>query len=153
MSFYSTFAGTNFREWVVSIANFLGKYVNGWRMKQEKKSSSYWYRRVIEYTFFICTNFSCFQLFIPEERKKIGFSPVLIFANQSYQKYFAGTNFREFGSKTRNSRKLVPAKISTPKVVKFTLNVRNFRGKKISRISRICLEFAKLNSREKSDFK
>ena len=32
------------------------------------------------------------------------------------------------------------------------LKVRNFRGKKISRISRICLEFAKLNSREKSDF-
>ena len=28
MSFYSTFAGTNFREWVVSIANFLGKYVD-----------------------------------------------------------------------------------------------------------------------------
>ena len=69
-----------------------------------------------EYTLSTCTNFSCFQLFIPEERKKKGFSRVLIFANQSYQKYFAGTNFREFGSKTRNSRKLVPAKISTPKV-------------------------------------
>ena len=31
--------------------------------------------------------------------------------------------------------------------------VRNFRGKIISRISRICLEFGKLNSREKSNFK
>ena len=47
MSFYSTFAGTNFREWVVSIANILGKHVDEWRMKQEKKSSSYWYRGVI----------------------------------------------------------------------------------------------------------
>ena len=58
-----------------------------------------------------CTNFSCFQLFIPEERKKKGFSRVLIFANQSYQKYFAGANFREFGSKNAKF-----AKISTPKV-------------------------------------
>ena len=51
-----------------------------------------------------------FQLFIPEERKK-GFSRVLIFANQSYQKYFAGTNFREFGSKNAKFAKF--AKIST----------------------------------------
>ena len=28
ISFYSTFAGTNFPEWVVSIANVLGKYVD-----------------------------------------------------------------------------------------------------------------------------
>ena len=32
------------------------------------------------------------------------------------------------------------------------LKVRNFRGKKISRILRICLEFAKLNSRENFSF-
>ena len=32
------------------------------------------------------------------------------------------------------------------------LKGRNFRGKKISRVSRISLEFAKLNSREKFEF-
>ena len=50
-------------------------------------------------------------------------------------------------------RKVIPMKYSEIFIHKVYLKVRNFRGKKISRISRICLEFAKLNSREKSDFK
>ena len=127
MSFYSTFAGTNFREWVVSIANFLGKYVDDiYILKRHLlqknyfktyQTHSYLLLRQLEepipahprrhlyhllvsripYTLSTCTNFSCFQLFIPEERKKKRFSRVLIFAKKSYQKYFAGTNFREFG--------------------------------------------------------
>ena len=43
MSFYSTCAGANFREWVVSIANFLGKYVDEWRLKQERKTTGHLY--------------------------------------------------------------------------------------------------------------
>ena len=72
----------------------------------------------IPYTISTCTNFSCFRLFIPEERKKKRFLRVLIFANQSYQKYFAGTNFREFGSKNAKF-----AKISTPKVIQPFISV------------------------------
>ena len=100
MSFYSTFAGTNFREWVVSIANFLGKYVDDiYILKRHLlqknyfktyQTHSYLLLRLLEepipahprrhlyhllvsripYTLSTCTNFSCFQLFIPEERKK-----------------------------------------------------------------------------------
>ena len=133
MSFYSTFTGTNFREWVVSIANFLGKYVDDiYILKRHLlqknyfktyQTHSYLLLRQLEepihahprrhlyhllvsripYTLSTCTNFSCFQLFIPERKKK-GFSRVLFFAN--------------LGQKTRNSRKLVPAKISTPKVMR-----------------------------------
>ena len=36
MSFYSTFAGTNFRKWVVSIANFFGK-ICGWMKNEARK--------------------------------------------------------------------------------------------------------------------
>ena len=53
-----------------------------------------------------CTNFSCFQLFIPEERKKRIFAGTNFSANQSYQKYFAGTNFREFESKNAKFAKI-----------------------------------------------
>ena len=52
--------------------------------------------------------FNC--LFQKKERKKELWR-VLIFANQSYQKYFVGTNFREFGSKNAKFAKF--AKIST----------------------------------------
>ena len=49
---------------------------------------------------------------------------VLIFANFNckkirgfnIEKYFAGIQFRENGQKTRNSRKNIPGKISTPKL-------------------------------------
>ena len=57
-----------------------------------------------------------FSIVYSRRKKKKGFSRVLIFANQSYQKYFAGTNFREFGSKNAKFAKF--AKISTPKVCK-----------------------------------
>ena len=147
MSFYSTFAGTNFREWVVSIAKFLGKYVDERRTKQERKTTGHLYFKtpfITEKLFYNILNaflsaspstgrthsahprrhlyhslvsgfhilclhalisvvFNC--LFQKKEEKK-GFSP-----NQSYQKYFAGTNFREFGSKNANFAKF--AKIST----------------------------------------
>ena len=108
MSFYSTFVGTNFREFYRKLFGkicgwhlyFKTPFITENYFKTYQTHSYLLLRQLeepipahprrhlyhllvsrIPYTLSTCTNFSCFQLFISEERKE--------------KRIFAGTNFRE----------------------------------------------------------
>ena len=121
MSFCSIFAGINFRKWVVSIANFLEIYVNEWSKRGKLQDiytlNTIYCRKNCFKTYIYCIHalisvvFNCLFQHKSSNNKK-GFSQVLIFANQSYQQYFAGVLISRIRDKITKFAKLVPAKIS-----------------------------------------